>query len=114
MISVAGLLGHFFFQSNAIKKFYLRTLHSPNWAVRVAGFTLIAILFLFRTAKQFRVLTRNRIGLGGAALAFCAATGLWALVLLPGALVSWVAWRVASQPGDGVGHRAGWEGYEGL
>ena len=106
-------LAWLFFQSNAIKKVYFTTVSSPNPAVRLLGFTFIALVFVGRVSRSFWVLSWATVALGGAATVCFAALGYWAALVLPAAGIAWVAWRVAQQPGDGVGHRAGWKGYQG-
>jgi hypothetical protein len=111
---VGAILAWLFFQSNVVKNIYFKTVHSPHITVRVLGFTFIALVFVGRTSRQFWVVSRGTAALAAAVLGFVAALGPRALLLLPAAGAAWVAWRVSRQPGDGVGHRAGWEGYQGM
>lgn len=46
-------------------------------------------------------------------VAMCALQSLMTLVLLILSIVLILAWRINLQAGDGIGHRAGWEGFEG-
>lgn len=110
---IARFLGWLFLRSSGIKRLYLATVHSPNRCVRVAGFTLVALVLAGRSARQFCAPRPGTLAAAAAVVGLSYLLGPAAAAALPAAAVGWVAWRVSRQPGDGVGHRAGWEGYAG-
>lgn len=100
------------FKSSFVRRLYLYTISSRSHCIRTAGLTFISVVFLLRSARQFMVpkLMASTLSL----VAMCALQSLMTLVLLILSIVLILAWRINLQAGDGIGHRAGWEGFEGM
>lgn len=112
-------LGHFFFRSQAVTALYFSLVLSPRRWAHSVGLSLLAVLYLCRTARLFLSPSLKAAALlalvtaQAAALAAplpVVATGFAAVVLpLASALV-----LLAGRHGDdGIGHRAGALGYDG-
>lgn len=110
-----GQLGHFFFRSQAVGSLYRALVLSKRQWQRSVGLSLLAVLYLCRTAKRFSSGWLKAAALLALLVSMAAPSHLIAaafasiLLLLASVLV-----LLAGRHGDdGIGHRAGALGYDG-